>query len=283
MMKTFLFPGQGSQFKGMGRNLFLDYPRLTKLASEILGYSIEQLCLEDPENKLQLTQYTQPALYVVNALGYFKERDERSSDWPGDFLIGHSLGEYNALLAAEAFDFETGLKLVQKRGELMSCVSSGSMAAILGIEAETIQQILIDHNLNTIDLANYNTPSQIVISGQTPDIREAETIFTEKNIKFIILNVSVPFHSRHMQATQKEFSLFLQKFAFQDPKITVIANSTGRPYERGKVCQTLSEQITASVMWAESIQYLIEQGNMNFSEIFSTILTKMVTEIKRTR
>lgn len=278
--KTILFSGQGSQYKGMGEKLFLEYPRTTELASEILGYSIKQLCLENPNNKLQSTQYAQPALYLVNALGYFQKRDDRNSDLPVDLLMGHSLGEYNALLAAEAFDFETGLQLVQKRGELMSQVSQGGMAAILGIDAEAIQKILIDRHLDTIDLANYNTPTQTIISGSTTDIGKAEKIFTAKNIKFIILNVSTPFHSRYMQTIQQEFSLFLQKFSLQDPKITTIANSTARSYEKGKVLQTLSQQISSSVMWTKSIQYAIEQGNREFIEINSTILTKMVTEIQ---
>lgn len=275
MKKTILFSGQGSQYKGMGEKLFLEYPRTTKLASEILGYSIEQLCLENPENKLQLTQYAQPALYVVNALGFFKKRDDLKSDLPVDFLMGHSLGEYNALLAAESFDFETGLRLVKKRGELMSKVGQGNMAAILGIEAEVVQEILINYNLGMIDLANYNTQTQTIISGPRADIVKAEKIFSSKNIKFIILNVSAPFHSRYMQSTQQKFSLFLQKYSLQDPKITTIANSTARPYERGKVAQTLSQQISSSVLWEKSIRYVIGQGNRELIEINSTILTKM--------
>ena len=137
--------------------------------------------MKDPEHQLGLTQYTQPALYVVNALGYFKKLDEGSSDVQVDFLAGHSLGEYNALLAAEVFDFETGLKLVQKRGELMGADSGGSMAAVLGIKAEEVKQLLTEHQLDSIDLANFNTPTQIVIAGKTEAVLEAEKIFKARS------------------------------------------------------------------------------------------------------
>ncbi|MBF0103655.1 MAG: acyltransferase domain-containing protein, partial [Desulfobacterales bacterium] len=135
-MLTFVFPGQGSQKTGMGESLFDEYKELTAQADEILGYSIKQLCLENLENNLQKTQFTQPALYVVNALSYLKKLDEVGKK--PDFVAGHSLGEYNALLAANAFDFETGLKLVQKRGELMSKAIGGGMAAVIGFNRDQI-------------------------------------------------------------------------------------------------------------------------------------------------
>src|SRR4051812_36667715 len=129
MKKAYVFPGQGSQRKGMGENLFDEFPELTKKADKILGYSIKELCLNDSDSKLNQTQYTQPALYVVNALSYQKKiKDEGKQP---DYLAGHSLGEYNALQAAGIFSFEDGLKLVKKRGELMSQAKNGGMAAIL--------------------------------------------------------------------------------------------------------------------------------------------------------
>ena len=116
-MKAYMFPGQGSQAKGMGGTLFDEFSELTQQANEILGYSVKELCLDNPKRELNKTQYTQPALYVVNALSYYKKIQETGQT--PDYLAGHSLGEFNALLAAECFDFATGLKLVQKRGELM--------------------------------------------------------------------------------------------------------------------------------------------------------------------
>ncbi|MGO4778772.1 acyltransferase domain-containing protein, partial [Lysobacter sp. 2RAB21] len=133
-MKTYMFPGQGSQARGMGGDLFDAYPELTAKADAVLGYSIKELCLEDPRRELGKTQFTQPALYVVNALSYYK-RIQDTGETP-DYLAGHSLGEFNALLAAECFDFETGLKLVKKRGELMSQATQGAMAAIVNATRE---------------------------------------------------------------------------------------------------------------------------------------------------
>lgn len=279
-MKTILFPGQGAQFKGMGKELFGTYPKQTEKASEILGYSIEELCLEDPNKQLALTQFTQPALYVVNALNYLKKQEEE----PGtvDFFIGHSLGEYNALLAAGAFDFETGLKLVQKRGKLMGKASGGGMAAVLGVKADDIKTVLDDNALTDIDLANYNMSTQTVISGTTESIKNAQKIFREKKMRCIPLNVSAAFHSRYMRDAQKEFAEFLKQFKFSGLKTPVIANATARPYDDSKLTTTLSDQIASSVLWTESIRYLMGRGEMEFVEIGSAILTKMVTEITKT-
>jgi len=170
-MKTHMFPGQGSQSKGMGGTLFDEFKELTHKADKILGYSIKELCLEDPRRELNQTQFTQPALYVVNALSYFKKVEE--SGQKPDFVVGHSLGEFSALLAAECIDFEAGLKLVKKRGELMSQATGGGMAAILNATKEKIETILKENGLTNIDLANYNTPSQIVISGLKDEIGKA--------------------------------------------------------------------------------------------------------------
>ena len=131
-MLAYVFPGQGSQVVGMGKDLFDEFKEYVDAADEILGYSIKELCLEDPNGVLGLTQYTQPALYVVNALTYLKE--VKTTGVKPDFVAGHSLGEYDALFAAGVFDFATGLKLVQKRGELMSQAKGGGMAAVLGLK-----------------------------------------------------------------------------------------------------------------------------------------------------
>lgn len=162
-MITFMFPGQGSQKKGMGGELFDEFDTLTKKADDILGYSIKELCLQDPRRELNDTQFTQPALYVVNAFSFLKKIRETGNK--PDFVIGHSLGEFNALLAANCFDFEDGLRIVQKRGELMSKARNGSMAAIVNGTRQQIEDILSSNNLTNIDFANYNTHSQFVISG----------------------------------------------------------------------------------------------------------------------
>lgn len=278
-MRTVLFPGQGAQFKGMGKELFPLYPQLTKVASEVLGYPVDKLCLEDPGNQLRYTQYTQPALYVVNAFAYMKKKREGAADAKADYFAGHSLGEYNALLAAEVFDFESGLRLVQKRGELMGKASGGSMAAVIGNPGR-IRQVLDENGLQEIDLANYNTPSQTVISGKAEAVARAERAFRNVNMRCVMLNVTAPFHSRYMQPAQREFGEFMRQFRFFPPKTPVISNVTAQPHD-GKIPESLMSQITSPVRWSDSIRYLLSQGDMQFTEIGSSILTNMVNEIRK--
>ncbi len=279
-MKAILFPGQGAQFRGMGKDLFPKYRELTEKASAILGYSIEQLCAEDPEGKLRLTQYTQPALYVVNAFGYYKRRDEGMAQ--PDFVAGHSLGEYNALLAADVFDFETGLRLVQRRGELMGAAKDGGMAAVIGLDGERLAALLTQHGLTSIDLANFNTPNQTVIAGPRDAIEQAAKLLTSGSVRCIVLNVSAAFHSRYMKDAQQAFAGFLQQFRFNTPQMPVIANVYARPCRDGEVADTLARQISSSVHWTDTIRYLMGKGCNEFVEVGGTVLTRMVDEIRKT-
>ena len=282
-MKAIVFPGQGAQFKGMGKDVFPLYPELVKRASDILGYSLEELCLNDPEGQLARTQFTQPALYTVNALQYLREQEAAGSRKP-DFLAGHSLGEYNALLAAGVFSFETGLQLVKKRGELMGAASGGAMAAVVGIAATEVAAILAQSNLNDIDVANFNSPSQTVIAGNKASLERAAEAFAQRSVRCVMLNVSAAFHSRHMQPAQLEFAEFLKQFSFAKPQIPVIANATARPYEHAHLAQTLALQIASPVRWVDSIRYLMGQagnsGEFEVQEIGASILSKMVLEIR---
>lgn len=283
-MKTYMFPGQGSQKKGMGGDLFDRFADLTAKADKILGYSIKELCLEDPNKVLGQTQYTQPALYVVNALSYYAHIED-GGDKP-DFVAGHSLGEYNALLAAEVFDFEAGLKLVKKRGELMSEASGGGMAAVMNASKEEIEAILAKNGLNNIDLANFNTKAQIVISGLKEEVIKAKDFFQEGNMMFHPLNTSGAFHSRFMEPSRKKFETYVKKFKTQAPKIPVIANVTASEYGE-EIAETLAGQISNSVKWFDSVKYLIEDkasdaDPMEFIEFgHGNVLTKMVKKIER--
>lgn len=280
-----MFPGQGSQKVGMGEGLFEQFTQLTQIADDILGYSIKQLCLEDARNELAQTQFTQPALYVVNALSYYQKL-ELSGQKP-DFVIGHSLGEFNALLAAECFDFATGLKLVKKRGELMSEVSGGGMAAISNASAVQIKTILANNGLTSIALANFNTPNQIVISGLKEDIVKAQPLFEEGEMMFHLLNTSGAFHSNYMTLSKIKFAEYLEQFTLSTPKIPVIANVTGEPYEDNALKVNLSSQIASSVLFSDSIEYLIKQGEhandeMEFEEVgHGRVLGGLVRRIKR--
>ncbi|MGA1790301.1 MAG: ACP S-malonyltransferase, partial [bacterium] len=281
MIRAFVFPGQGSQKKGMGENLFDSFPEITNKADRILGYSIKDLCLEDPQNLLNLTQYTQPALYVVNALMYFKKQ-EGSSENPV-YLAGHSLGEYSALFAAQAFDFETGLRLVQKRGEIMSRAKGGGMAAIIGLDGERIREVLQENEFQGIDIANYNSPFQTVISGPSKDIEKAKGIFEEAEAKlYIPLKVSGAFHSRYMETARGEFEAFLENFKFRDLTIPVISNVKARAYTKERIKQLLADQINHSVKWTESIRYLMGKGVEEFEEVGpGRVLTGLIQKIRK--
>lgn len=283
-MKIYMFPGQGSQAKGMGGDLFDRFEALTAKADSILGYSIKELCLEDPRNELGNTRFTQPALYVVNALSYLKKVEETGKT--PDFVVGHSLGEFNALMAAGCFDFATGLKLVQKRGELMGEVAGGAMAAVLNASKDQIEETLKKNKLTKVFLANYNTPSQIVLSGLVDEIARVQPFFQEGKMRYYPLATSGAFHSPFMQGVMDEFKEYLEGFEFADPKIPVVANVTARPYQDGAVVQMLSNQIASTVQWCESIQYLLSIGVgrgevVEFEEVgYGDVLTKLVYTIK---
>lgn len=279
-MITYLFPGQGAQKTGMGKDLFDQFPKHIKTADNVLGYSIKEICLKGPEDKLSQTNYAQPALYVVNALNYLAEI-ERIKDEP-DFLAGHSLGEYNALFAAKAFDFETGLQLVKKRGELMAQAQNGGMAAVVGFTKEQIEEVLQKNKIDTIDIANFNTNEQVVISGKKESIINAQKLFEDAGAKmYILLKVGGAFHSRYMQEASDEFRDFLSGFSFSSLRIPVIANVNALPYKNEGVLENLANQIRKPVRWLDSILYLYNQENMFFKELGeSNILTNMLKKIQ---
>jgi malonyl CoA-acyl carrier protein transacylase len=277
-----LFPGQGSQSKGMGAELFERYSDWTAQADEILGYSIRELCVDDPRHELGSTAFTQPALYVVNAMTY-RARQESGAAAPA-FVAGHSLGEYDALLAAAVFDFDSGLRLVQTRGQLMGTVSGGGMAAVIGLEPDRAQHVLDgDEHGGRVDIANFNSFDQTVLAGPKEDLTALKPAFTAAGARAVIpLNVSAPFHSRYMRDVELEFSRFVEGFQFNPPAIPVISNVTGRPYEAGRVRETLSQQIGRSVRWLDSMVYLLNQPDATLDEIGpGSVLTKLAAQIKK--
>jgi len=282
-MKSYLFPGQGSQFVGMGKDLFEMFKDYTDQADKILGYSIEQLCQTDPDNQLNNTAYTQPALYVVNALTYFKHMQEGNG--PADMLAGHSLGEYNALLAAGVFDFATGLKLVKKRGELMSKATGGAMAAIIGLDVPRIEELLGNSGLEKVYIANYNTPLQTVISGDKNEVTQAQEVFESNGCQmYVKLPVSGAFHSPFMRPARDEFEDFVQQYPFSGLETPVISNVEGKPYDSGREKELLVNQIVSSVKWVEIIEYMESSGIEDFVEIGpKRVLTGLVQRIKRER
>ncbi len=279
-MSVYMFPGQGSQTKGMGDTLFSLFPELTATASKILGYSIWDLCVKDSRKQLNDTRYTQPALYVVNALSYRQRSKETGTT--ANYLVGHSLGEYNALEASGAISFEDGLKLVKKRGELMSAAPKGAMAAVIGLTQTEIQEILQANGLTAIDIANLNSPTQTILSGLKEDIIRAAAFFETDGVRYAPLNTSGAFHSRYMEAAKKEFAAYLQEFTFSAPSTPVIANVDASPYQADRIAANLAAQITQPVQWVNSIQYLLAQGEADFEELgVGQVLTKLLADIKK--
>lgn len=273
-----LFPGQGSQEKGMGACLFQKYPEYVAEAEQLLGYDISNLCISDPQNQLRQTQYTQPALYIVNALHYMEELEKRGVP---DVVLGHSLGEYNALWAAGVFDFLTGLKIVQKRGQLMAEVRGGGMAAVIGLTLEEVQDIL-NSKFPELDVANINTPTQTVIAGRREDILRATDYFEQYGAGYVPLNVSGAFHSRYMQPVQDSFTEFLEQFSFAEPLLPVISNVEAKPYTHANVANLLARQITSPVLWMQSIIGLHTYGDCTFFESGpKEVLSNMVKKINR--
>lgn len=259
MTKVFMFPGQGSQSLGMGRDLFPRFREEVATADDILGFSIEDLCLNGPEERLNLTQNTQPALYVVNALTWRQKIEDEGG--PPAFAVGHSLGEYNALLAAGVFDFATGLRLVRERGRLMGEATGGGMAAVVGLDRATIESVLRDNGLDALDIANLNAPDQTVLSGPKDDIEGARGAFENAGARmFVPLKVSAAFHSRYMTPAAEAFAGFLESFSFSPPAFPVIANVSARPYGESEIAANLSGQINGPVRWTESITCLLDQA-----------------------
>lgn len=274
-MTTYMFPGQGSQIKGMGSDLFAQFPNEVKKANDILGYSIEELCVKDPNQQLNKTQYTQPGLYVVEALSYMLKRGTSKPD----YFIGHSLGEYCALFAAGFFDFTTGLKLVKKRGELMAQASGGGMLAVINLPKDRIRELLQANELNSIDFANFNSGKQVVISGPAGDIIKAKQILSKEAMLCVPLSVTGAFHSRYMQPAADDFEQFLTQFEFATAHTKVIANVTVQPYTSDNIKEYLVRQITKPVRWTEIISYLKNNGETEFLEIGpGNVLTKLLTQ-----
>lgn len=263
-MKVFMVPGQGAQRIGMGAAQFERYPQLLAEADAILGYSLRSLCLDGPLERLTRTNFTQPALYVVSALRALQQIAE---DGPPDILLGHSVGEYVALFAAGVVDFATGLRLVQKRGELMDRAQGGGMAAVLGLDAEQIAEVISRNRLADIFPANFNTPRQIVLSGKRDAIAAAEPLFRDAGAShYVVLQVGGAFHTPFMAEAQRDFAAFAADIAFAAPSIPVISNVTARPHAPDRIRERMIEQITAPVRWCDSIRYLLAKG-MTFADI----------------
>jgi trans-AT polyketide synthase/acyltransferase/oxidoreductase domain-containing protein/rhizoxin biosynthesis acyltransferase len=284
MMLAMIFPGQGAQKLGMGGELFdlAEYTTIESQVDALLGYSLRRTCLENAD-KLADTRFTQPCLYMVNALHYI--RSILDGAVPG-CLAGHSLGEYNALQAAGAFDLMTGLRLVQKRGELMAQAGGGAMAAVLGLEASKIIEIMMANGLDTIDIANYNSPSQTVISGPGDEIGRAARLFESAGAAaYMQLAVSGAFHSRRMEGAARVFAEFIGDFAFSCPRLPVASNVTGGFYPANAssavIASLLVRQMVRPVLWVKCVESMLRAGVTSFAETGpGNVLSRLVSQIR---
>jgi [acyl-carrier-protein] S-malonyltransferase len=258
MTKTaWVFPGQGSQAVGMGIDL-LDLPAAKAKfdqAEQILGWSVAEIC-QNPDNKVSQTLYTQPCLYVVETIlaDLLKEKGQMPH-----YVAGHSLGEYSALYAAEVFDFESGLRLMQRRAQLMDSASDGMMAALLGFDREQLESVLAE--TSGAVLANDNNAGQVVISG-TPEAVES-VMSNVKCKKAVKLNVSGAFHSPLMAEASEQFQTVLDSVEFKAAEVPVLSNVDPIPSRNaGELKTRLGRQMTGSVRWRE-ISLRLPEENVN--------------------
>ncbi|BBM88547.1 malonyl CoA-acyl carrier protein transacylase [Spirochaetota bacterium] len=268
-MKTIImFPGQGSQQPGMGADLFDSFPTETALANDILGYDVKPLCLaKENAATLNQTQYTQPLLFLVNALSNLKRKAETNDR--DTIFIGHSLGEYNALHASGVFSLEVGLKLVKARGLAMNQAGTTAnrpcgMLAVLGLTEEVIEDVLAKSNhlehpvtpVTPVTIANLNATEQIILSGEVASLTALEEPLKKAGArKCIPLKVSGAFHSSYMQQALETMKDLFEKFTFNPPNHTVYANLTAQPYPQDEpsIKDILANQITHKVKWRETI------------------------------
>ncbi len=279
MSLAFLFPGQGSQSVGMGAEVFARYPELIEEADQTLGYSLSSICLEDSGGQIGNTEFTQPALYLVS----FLEAKAKIEDGQTPaFAAGHSVGEFAALAVAGCMSFADGLKMVSRRGQIMAEVSGGGMAAVIGLGSDPIRATLSEIGSTEVDLANFNSPGQIVISGPAEQIEVSLAPLKEAGARMVVpLKVSGAFHSRMMEEPARNYSRFLEGITFSDPTFPVYSNVEAKPYPGGDgITALLTRQIHSPVRWTELITQMRLDGADEFVECGpGNVLTKLLKQI----
>ena len=286
-MSALLFPGQGSQTVGMGIEFFTNFELVKKIfkeADDKLKYPISKIILEGPEDKLQLTQNTQPAILTVSYSIFRVLKDEFGFDFSSfKFFAGHSLGEYSALVCSDCLNFEDALHLLHERGKAMQeavPIGKGSMIAILGMKIQEILSLLKLQNNDggVCEIANDNANGQVIVSGNKEKIESLQNILKEKKIKSIPLKVSAPFHCSLMKPAANIMKDKIKITNFKKPQFRIINNVNANPEVNPEnIKSLLIEQIFSTVKWRESILKMREEGVKNFVEIGpGKVLTGMV-------
>lgn len=288
---AFVFPGQGSQTVGMGQDLYQaqDQASAKKLfdqADEALGFKLTDLMFHGPEEELKITYHTQPALLTMSVacLEAFKARGIKP-----DYVAGHSLGEYSALVAAGVLSFEDAVRTVRARGEFMEAAVSGgqgAMAAVLGAERGALAELCaaITSSTGLVELANVNCPGQIVVSGTKEGVAEVGARGKEIGAKRVIpLEVSGPFHSSLMRSAADKLANVLTTVSMQEAQVPVVANVTARPVTAPDVIRSLLvEQVYSPVLWEDTVNYLVSQGVDTFIELGSgSVLAGLIKKVDR--
>ena len=289
-MFAVMFPGQGSQAIGMAKEFYDRYSfvkNIFKKADEVLEFPISKLILEGPSDQLNITENTQPSIFLVSYSIFSVVKSEFNIDLnKAKYFAGHSLGEYSALTAANSIDFENAIRLLKKRGRSMQLAvpfGKGAMIAILGQEIKDIEKILLNIGVENCQIANDNCPGQIVVSGTLSEINKLIDTLKKLSIKNIKLPVSAPFHCKLMKTATEIMKKEINNTKFNTPSPKIISNVNALEQDNiDTIKNLLIEQIENTVKWRESVQYMIKKGVKKFIEIGpGKVLTGLVKRIDK--